>query len=77
MSITQLENLSTQVTIVVGKWIRGRVCMHVCMYLMIGEGQIARKKPYWGENRLNSKTKGKHKCLVIFLKLADPVPMLL
>ncbi len=27
----------------------------VCMYLMIGKGQIAQKRPYWGENRLKSK----------------------
>ncbi len=34
------------------------VCMYVCMYLMIGKGQIAQKRPYWGENRLKSKIYG-------------------
>ncbi len=31
---------------------------YVCMYLMIGKGQIAQKRPYWGENRLKSKIYG-------------------
>ncbi len=35
-----------------------RQCMYVCMYLMIGKGQIAQKRPYWGENRLKSKIYG-------------------
>ncbi len=50
---------------------------YVCVYLMIGEGQIAQKRPYWGENRLKSKIKSKYKYLVVFWMLADPVPMLL
>ncbi len=44
------------------------------MYFMIGKGQIAQQRPYWGEN---SKIKGKYKYLIILRKLADPVPMLL
>ncbi len=24
--------------------------MYVCMYLMIGKGQIAQKRPYWGDH---------------------------
>ncbi len=36
------------------------------MYLMIGKGQIAQKRPYWGESRLKSKIKGKYKYLVAF-----------
>ncbi len=47
------------------------------MYLMFGKVQIAQKRPYWGETRLKSKINGKYKYLVIFWKLADPVPMLL
>ncbi len=47
------------------------------MYLMIAKGQIAQNRPYWGENRLKSKIMGKYKYLVVFWKLADPVPMLL
>ncbi len=35
------------------------------------------KIPYWGENKLKSKIKGKYKYPVVFWKLADPVPMLL
>ncbi len=50
--------------------------MYVCMYLMIGKGQTV-KKPYWGENRLKSKIKVEYKYLVVFWKVADPVPMLL
>ncbi len=38
----------------------------VCMYFMIGKGQIAQKRPYWGENRLKSTIKGKYKYLVVF-----------
>ncbi len=34
------------------------VTLYVCMYLMIGKGQIAQKRPYWGENRLKSKIYG-------------------
>ncbi len=52
-------------------------CWNVCMYLMIGRGQIALQRPYWGESRLKSKIKGKYKNLVVFWKLADPAPMLL
>ncbi len=37
----------------------------VCVYLMIGKGQIAQKRPYWGENRLKSKIMGKSKYLVV------------
>ncbi len=51
--------------------------MYVCIYLMIGKGQIAQKRPYWVENRLKSKIKGNYKYLVVLWKLADPVPMLL
>ncbi len=47
------------------------------IYLMTGKEQIAQQRPYWGENRLKSKIKGKYKYLVDFWKLADPVPMLL
>ncbi len=32
--------------------------MYVCMYLLIGKGQIAQKRPYWGENRLKGKNCG-------------------
>ncbi len=35
-------------------------------YLMIGKRQVVQKRPYWGENTLNSKTKGKCKYLVVF-----------
>ncbi len=35
-------------------------------YLMIGKRQIVQKRPYWGGNTLNSKTKGKCKYLVVF-----------
>ncbi len=27
----------------------------VCMYLLIGKGQSAQKRPYWGENRIKRK----------------------
>ncbi len=37
---------------------------------MIGKGQIAQKRPYWGENKLKSKINGKYKYLVVFCKLA-------
>ncbi len=47
------------------------------MYLMIGKGRVAQKFHIWGENRLKSKTMGKYKYLIVFWKLADPVPMLL
>ncbi len=47
------------------------------MYLMIGKGQIAQKRPYWGEIDLRAKFMGKFKYLVGFWKLGDPVPMLL
>ncbi len=47
------------------------------MYLMTGKGRIAPKRPYRGENRIKSKIKGKYKYLVIFWRLAAPVPMLL
>ncbi len=36
------------------------------MYFMIGNGQIAQKRPYWGENRRKGKIKGKYKYLVVF-----------
>ncbi len=49
----------------------------VYMYLMIGKGQITPKRRYWGENKLMGKIMGKYKYLVVFWKLADPVPMLL
>ncbi len=42
------------------------VCMYVCMYLMIGKGQIAQKRPYWGEIDLRAKFMGKYNCLVVF-----------
>ncbi len=29
--------------------------LELCMYSMNGKGQIAQKRPYWGENRLKSK----------------------
>ncbi len=29
--------------------------VYVCMYLMIEKGQIAQKRPYWGEKKLKSK----------------------
>ncbi len=28
---------------------------YVCMYLLIGKGQSAQKRPYWGENRIKRK----------------------
>ncbi len=28
------------------------ICMHVCMYLLIGKEQSAQKRSYWGENRI-------------------------
>ncbi len=31
------------------------VCMYVCMYLLIGKGQSAQKRPYWGEDRIKRK----------------------
>ncbi len=42
----------------------------LCMYVMIGKRQIA-------QNRLKNNIKGKYKYLVVFWKLADPVPVLL
>ncbi len=30
-------------------------CMYVCMYLLIGKGQSAQKRPYWGEDRIKRK----------------------
>ncbi len=51
--------------------------LKVRIYLMIVKGQIAQKRPYWGEYRLKSQIKGKYKYLVVFWKLAAPVPMLL
>ncbi len=32
----------------------GELLLYVCMYLMIGKGQIAQKRPNWGKNRLKS-----------------------
>ncbi len=29
--------------------------MYVCMYLLIGKGQSAQKRPYWGEDRIKRK----------------------
>ncbi len=29
--------------------------MDVCMYLLIGKGQSAQKRPYWGEDRIKRK----------------------
>ncbi len=52
-------------------------CWNVCMYLMIGRGQIALQRPYWGESRLKSNIFGKYNCLVVFWKQGAPVPMLL
>ncbi len=49
----------------------------ICMYLMTRKMQIVQKRSYWGENKLKSKIKGKYKYLVVFWKLAYPVPMLL
>ncbi len=46
-----------------GPWCTCRLSVlltYICMYLMIGKGQIAQKRPYWGENRLKSKVKGKY-----------------
>ncbi len=28
---------------------------NVCMYLLIGKGQSAQKRPYWGEDRIKRK----------------------
>ncbi len=52
-------------------------CVYVYMNWIIGKGPKDQKRPYWGENRLKSKSKGKYKYLVIFWKLAAPIPMLL
>ncbi len=38
----------------------------VCMHLMIEKGQIAEKRPYWGENGLQSEIKGKYKYITLF-----------
>ncbi len=40
--------------------------VYVCMYFMVGKGQIAQKRPFWGENRLKSKLESKDKNIVIF-----------
>ncbi len=37
---------------------------------MIGKGQIAQKRPYWGENKLKSKIKGKYKYPAVFWRLS-------
>ncbi len=29
--------------------------LYVCMYLLIGKGQSAQKRPYWGEDRIKRK----------------------
>ncbi len=31
------------------------VTLYVCMYLLIGKGQSAQKRPYWGEDRIKRK----------------------
>ncbi len=58
-------------------WVFAYRSMYACMYLMIAEGQIAQRRPYWSENRFKSKIQGKYKHLVVFWKLADTTPMLL
>ncbi len=32
-----------------------RLQMYVCKHLLIGKGQSAQKKPYWGEDRIKRK----------------------
>ncbi len=51
--------------------------MFVCMYLMIGKGQIAQKDHIGAKIDLRVKIMGKYKYLVVFGKLADPVQVLL
>ncbi len=29
--------------------------LYVCVYLLIGKGQSAQKRPYWGEDRIKRK----------------------
>ncbi len=50
---------------------------YVCMYLMIGKGQVAQKDHIGAKIDLRAKFMGKYNCLVVFWKLGDPVPMLL
>ncbi len=50
---------------------------YVCMYLMIGKGQIAQKDHIGAKIDLRAKFMGKYNCLVVFWKQGDPVPMLL
>ncbi len=42
------------------------VCMYVCMYLMIGKGQIAQKNHIGAKIDLRAKFMGKYNCLVVF-----------
>ncbi len=49
----------------------------VCMYLMIGKGQIAKKDHIGAKIDVRVKFMGKYNCPVVFWQLGDPVPMLL
>ncbi len=38
----------------------------LCMYLLIGKGQSAQKRPYWGEDRIKrEKFMSKHMSLIV------------
>ncbi len=50
---------------------------YVCMYLMIGKGQIAQKDHIGAKIDLRAKFMGKYNCLDVFWKLGDLVPMLM
>ncbi len=41
------------------------LAVYVCMYLLIGKGQSALKRPFWGEDRIKRKFMIKHMSLVV------------
>ncbi len=41
--------------------------MYVCMYLLIGKGQSAQKRPYLGGNRIKRKKSSKHMSLIVLI----------
>ncbi len=51
--------------------------MYVCMYLLIGKGQSAQKRPYWGEDRIKRKiyeyTYESNSCLNLRCSVTDAI----
>ncbi len=44
---------------------------NVCMYLLIGKGQCAQKRPYWGEDRIKGKIYESNSCLNLRCSVTD------